>query len=123
MYSSSIPFDGSTSNDGPEIPTHVEDNCKPRKSSPRKRKPKVEAAETVPVPELQQPLEPQPSLVSDDPFAPGNLHRMKLSQEFATLAAVRAVITSVAVRRPIKHEFFSSSSGGRMAIPNCMLRR
>lgn len=103
MSSSSIPFDSGTSNDEPEIPAHAEDNHAPRKSSPRKRKPKVEAAEPMP--------KPQPPAVSDDPFDPSNLSRMKLSQDFALMAAVKAVITSVAVRKPNKHEFVRVRAG------------
>jgi hypothetical protein len=40
-----------------------------------------------------------------DPFDPANLAKMKLSQDFASMAAVKPVITSVAVRKPNKHEF------------------
>ena len=104
MSNNSLPFDDAASNHEPETPARVEDNHKPPKSPPRKPKPEVEA------PEPEQIIEPQrtpaqPSAVSDDPFDPSNLSRMKLSQDFATMAAVKPVITSVAVRKPNKHEF------------------
>ena len=99
MSSNSLPFDGATSNDEPETPGHVEDNHKPPKSPPRKPKPEVEASE----PALMQ--EPPPPAVSDDPFDPSNLLKMKLSQDFAGMTAVKAVITTVAARKPAKHEF------------------
>ena len=108
MSSNSLPFDGGTSNDEPETPGHVEDNHKPPKSPTRKPKRKVEAAE----PEPQPVPEPQSSAVSNDPFDPSNLSRMKLSQDFATMAAVKPVITSVAVRKPNKHEFVRVRAGG-----------
>jgi hypothetical protein len=49
--------------------------------------------------------EPEIPVTSSDPFAPANLAKMKLSQDFATMAAVKPIITSVAVRKPSKHEF------------------
>ena len=101
MSSNSLPFDGATSNDEPETPGHVEDNHKPPKSPPRKPKRKVEAAE----PEPQPVPEPYPSAVSNDPFDPSNLLKMKLSQDFGAMTAVKPVITSVAVRKPHKQEF------------------
>lgn len=42
---------------------------------------------------------------SEDPFSAANLAKMKLSQDFAARAAVKPVITSVAVRKPRKNEF------------------
>lgn len=106
MSRDSLFTDDGASNDEPETPAHVEDNHKPaRRSSPRKPKPETVAAEQAPGPE------PQMSPVSDDPFDPSNLHRMKLSQDFASMAAVKPVITSVAVRKPNKHEFVRVRAG------------
>lgn len=48
---------------------------------------------------------------SNDPFSPTNLEKMKLSQDFSAVAAVRPVITSVAVRKPRKHEFVRVRAG------------
>ena len=49
--------------------------------------------------------------VNADPFDPSNLSKMKLSQDFATMAAVKPMITSVAVRKPRKHEFVGVRRG------------
>ncbi len=46
------------------------------------------------IPSYNQPL---------DPFA--NLDRLRLSQDFAAAALVKPVLTTVAVRKPNKHEF------------------
>ena len=66
-------------------------------------------------PVKQTPLEPTPELppppVSGDPFDPANLSSMRLSQDFAAMAAVKPVITSVAVRKPGKHEFVRVRAG------------
>lgn len=99
MSTNSVPFDDATSNDERDTSAHVEDNRKPRKSPPSKPKLEVEASEPA------RMQESPPPAVSDDPFDPSNLSRMKLSQDFATMAAVKPVITSVAVRKPNKHEF------------------
>jgi hypothetical protein len=45
------------------------------------------------------------STTSTDPFAPANLAKMKLSQDFAAMTSVKPMITVVAVRKPNKHEF------------------
>jgi len=52
-----------------------------------------------------KPETSQPQSSPPDPFSAANLGRMKLSQDFAAMAAVKPVITSVAVRKPAKHEF------------------
>lgn len=42
---------------------------------------------------------------SDNPFSPENMAKMKLSQDFSGMAAVKPVITNIAVRKPYNHEF------------------
>ena len=49
--------------------------------------------------------------VSRDPFAPENLRRMRLSQDFAASAVVKPVLTTIAVRKPNKHEFIRVRAG------------
>ncbi len=49
--------------------------------------------------------EPEIPITSADPFDPANLAKMKLSQDFTSMAAVKPVITVVAARKPNKHEF------------------
>jgi len=100
MSLSSIPFDDAASNDEPAPSDSGGDNHKPRKTSARKPKPDAVADD----PEPPSP-EPEQSPVADDPFSAANLGRMKLSQDFASMAAVKPVITSVVVRKPNKHEF------------------
>ena len=57
------------------------------------------------------PAEPSNSEGSDDPFDATNLNSMRLSQDFATMAAVKPDITNIAVRKPHKHEFVRVRSG------------
>lgn len=52
-----------------------------------------------------------PSTVPNDPFDPSNLERMKLSQDFAGMTSVKPVMTTVAVRKPKKHEFVRVRQG------------
>ena len=49
--------------------------------------------------------EPEIPVSSADPFDPANLAKMRLSQDFSAMAAVKPVITSVAVHKPNKNEF------------------
>jgi hypothetical protein len=65
----------------------------------------IEAARLGVVADSATIAKPEPAPVSNDPFDPSNLAKMKLSQDFAAMAAVKPVITSVAVRKPNKHEF------------------
>ena len=46
---------------------------------------------------------PEPK--SDDPFDPANLSKLRMSQDFASMAQVKPAITTLAVRKPHKHEF------------------
>lgn len=46
-----------------------------------------------------------------DPFAPANLAAMRLTQDFASAVQVKPAITTVAVRKPSKHEFVRVRSG------------
>ncbi len=52
---------------------------------------------------------PAPNCSNSDPFA--NVESLRLSQNFSALAAVKAVITTVAVRKPNRHEFVRVRSG------------
>lgn len=47
---------------------------------------------------------------SADPFA--DINRLRLSQNFSSQAAVKAVITTIAVRKPNRHEFVRTRPGG-----------
>lgn len=49
--------------------------------------------------------------VSHDPFAPDNLLKMRLSQDFNASASVKPVLTTIAVRKPSKHEFVRVRAG------------
>ena len=68
------------------------------------------------VPEVVTP-EPRPISAATDPFDPVNLSRMRLSQDFTALAEVRPVITSVAVRKPLKQEFVRVRPGDEWRYP------
>ena len=46
---------------------------------------------------------------SADPFA--DINRLRLSQNFSSQAAVKAVITTIAVRKPNRHEFVRTRPG------------
>ena len=48
---------------------------------------------------------------SDNPFSPENMAKMKLSQDFSGMAAVKPVITNIAVRKPYNHEFVRVRAG------------
>lgn len=43
--------------------------------------------------------------VSDNPFHPDNLDKLRLDQNFGEMAEVKPAITNVAVRKPNRHEF------------------
>ena len=92
MSNNSVPSRGGAASDEPEK----------RKTSPRKSKPELEYEPA--------PVETFPP-VSDDPFDPSNLATMRLSQDFASMAAVKPVITTVAARKPAKHEFVRVRAG------------
>lgn len=99
MSLNSLPFDDPAANEDSDLSNIGGDNHTPLKTSARK--PKLDAVADDPEPSPELP----PSTVADDPFSAANLGRMKLSQDFATMAAVKPMITSVAVRKPNKHEF------------------
>ena len=48
---------------------------------------------------------------NSDPFDVVNLHTLRISQDFASMAGVKMVITTVAVRRPRKYEFVRVRAG------------
>lgn len=52
-----------------------------------------------------------------DPFSPENLQQLRLSQDFASLAPVRPVLTTVAVRKPHNQEFVRTRSGTEWKFP------
>ena len=115
MSLNSLPFGDPASNGDPAPTNPSGGNHKPRKASPANPKPatdaewearaEIEAARLNSVADSAAIPKPEPAPVSNDPFDPSNLAKMKLSQDFAAMAAVKPVITSVAVRKPNKHEF------------------
>lgn len=114
MSLNSLPFGDPASNEDPGT-TSPTGNSKPRKTPAGSPKPatngewesraEIEVARLDAVAESAAVPKPEPPPVSNDPFDPSNLAKMKLSQDFAAMAAVKPVITSVAVRKPNKHEF------------------
>ena len=101
MSDSILSFSDSSSNGEQAKPSSAGDRPKKRPKSPRgKAPPQVQAA----VPEVVTP-EHRPLSSANDPFAPDNLLRMRLSQDFTALVEVRPSITSVAVRKPLRQEF------------------
>ena len=115
MSLNSLPFDDAASNGDPAPANPSGGNHKPRKTPPANPKRatdaewearvEIEAARLGVVADSATIAKPEPAPVSNDPFDPSNLAKMKLSQDFAAMAAVKPVITSVAVRKPNKHEF------------------
>ncbi len=65
------------------------------------RKPEASAVNDLTESVPQPPHAP----ASEDPFNPANLSRMRLSQDFSTMAAVKPVLTTIAARRPGRQEF------------------
>ena len=100
MSPSSLPFGDPASNEDPG-PINPNVNSKARKTA-KDAEPKAPADVVVDSTTFPKP---DPLPVSNDPFDPSNLAKMKLSQDFAAMAAVKPVITCVAVRKPNKHEF------------------
>lgn len=115
MSLNSLPFDDAASNGDPAPANPSGGNHKPRKTPPANPKratdaewearAEIEAARLDSVADSAAIPKPEPPPVVYDPFDPSNLAKMKLSQDFAAMAAVKPVITSVAVRKPNKHEF------------------
>ncbi len=48
---------------------------------------------------------------SEDPFSAANIQRLRMSQDFGSMAGVRPAITSIAVRKPHRHEFVRVRGG------------
>ena len=101
MSDSILSVNDSSSNGEQAKPSSAGDRPKKRpKSSRGKAAPAVQVA----APEVVTP-EPRPISAASDLFDPANLSRMRMSQDFTELAAVRPVITSIATRKPTRREF------------------